>query len=84
MSSKYFEKRKKTGPPVETGRPLRLLDMRILNCIFCDGTKTSNGKTSDQVNQLVPVSLKTQLKNKLTQPAEAKRINFYADLSSLK
>jgi hypothetical protein len=32
---KYFRKRKKTGPPVETGRPLRLLDMRIFNCLCC-------------------------------------------------
>jgi len=29
--NKYFHHLKKTGPPVETGRPLRLLDMRVFN-----------------------------------------------------
>ncbi len=31
----YFHTLKKTGLPVETGRPLRLLDMRIFNCLCC-------------------------------------------------
>jgi hypothetical protein len=82
---KYRKKHKKTGPPVETGRPLRLLDMRILNCIYRADTTASNAKTSNyRVTQLLPVFLRTHLNNKLTQLPEAKRINFYADLSSLK
>ena len=33
--NKYFRHLKKTGPPVETGRPLRLLDMRVFNFLCC-------------------------------------------------
>ena len=35
INNKYFHNLKKTGPPVETRRPLRLLDMRIFNCLCC-------------------------------------------------
>jgi UDP:flavonoid glycosyltransferase YjiC (YdhE family) len=38
INNKYFRNLKKTGPPVETGRPLRLLDMRIFTCLCCAGT----------------------------------------------
>jgi hypothetical protein len=81
-NDKYRKKHKKTGPPVETGRPLRLLDMRILNCIYRADTTASNAKTPNY--RVTPVFLRTHLNNKLTQLPEAKRINFYADLSSLK
>ncbi len=30
------QSQKKTGPSVETERPLRLLDMRIFKCIICE------------------------------------------------
>jgi hypothetical protein len=43
--NKYFHPLKKTGPPVETGRPLRLLDMRIFNFLCCAETPAYNGKT---------------------------------------
>jgi hypothetical protein len=42
--NKYFRNLKKTGPPVETGRPLRLLDMRIFNCLNCAENTAYNGR----------------------------------------
>ena len=44
MNNKYFHNLKKTGPPVETRRPLRLLDMRIFNCLCCADITAYNGK----------------------------------------
>ena len=43
--NKYFHHLKKTGPPVETGRPLRLLDMRVFNFLCCAETTAYNGRT---------------------------------------
>ena len=45
INNKYFHHLKKTGPPVETGRPLRLLDMRLFNCLGCADSTAYNGKT---------------------------------------
>lgn len=44
MNNGYFRNLKKTGPPVETGRPLRLLDMRLFNCLGCAVATAWNGK----------------------------------------
>ena len=35
IKNMYFHTLKKTGLPVETRRPLRLLDMRFFNCFCC-------------------------------------------------
>ena len=43
--NKYFRHLKKTGPPVETGRPLRLLDMRVFTFLGCAETTAYNGRT---------------------------------------
>ena len=40
----YFHDLKKTGPLVETRRPLRLLDMRLFNCLSCAETTACNRK----------------------------------------
>jgi len=42
-----FTLSKKTGPPVETRRPLRLLDMRFFNCLFCADITAYNKKKTD-------------------------------------
>ena len=44
MNNEYFHTLKKTGPPVETRRPLRLLDMRIFNCLCCADNTACNRK----------------------------------------
>ena len=44
MNINYFHTLKKTGPPVETRRPLRLLDMRIFNCLCCADVTAYNRK----------------------------------------
>jgi len=44
INNKYFSSLKKTGPPVETRRPLRLLDMRFFNCLCCADVTAYNGK----------------------------------------
>ena len=70
INNKYFRNLKKTGPPVETGRPLRLLDMRIFNCLCCDKTTACNGKTfNDYVPQQLSVLSVTHLNNKHRAPA---------------
>jgi len=43
--NKYFHNLKKTGHPVETGRPLRLLDMRVFNFLGCAETTAYIGGT---------------------------------------
>jgi hypothetical protein len=48
----YFHPLKKTGLPVETGRPLRLLDMRIFNCICCAEITAYDQKEIKQVPSL--------------------------------
>ena len=65
INNKYFVK--KTGPPVETGRPLRLLDMRNFSCLNCAETTAYNGEDPErlQLRQL-PVLLVTHLIVKLT------------------
>ena len=83
-NNKYFHNRKKTGPPVETGRPLRLLDMRNFNCICCAETTAYNGKTlNNYLPQKFPVFLITHLINKLTLLRQVKPINFHPDILSL-
>jgi hypothetical protein len=44
MIKRYFHGLKKTGPPVETRRPLRLLDMRIFNCFSCADSQLAIGR----------------------------------------
>jgi len=56
MNYLYFWPLKKTGPPVETGRPLRLLDMRLFNCIVCAETTTAcngNGLIKHPLSQIL-------------------------------
>ena len=77
INNKYFRNLKKTGPPVETGRPLRLLDMRIFNCLCCADTTAYNGKTlNDYLPQQLPVFLVTHLINKHTLLRQVKPINL--------
>ena len=60
INNKYFHYLKKTGPPVETGWPLRLLDMRIFNCLCCADITAYNGKTLyDYLPQQLPVFVVT-------------------------
>ena len=47
MNINYFHTLKKTGPPVETRRPLRLLDMRIFNCLCCADVTAYNREKTD-------------------------------------
>lgn len=76
-NNKYFHNLKKTGPPVETERPLRLLDMRIFNCLCCADTTACNGKTSNYyLPQQLPVLLVTHLLNELTLLRQFKIINL--------
>ena len=80
----YFYDIKKTGPPVETGRPLRLLDMRLFNCLCCADTTAYNGKTPiDYLLQLLPVLFVTHLIVKHTALLTAKPINLLPDILSL-
>jgi hypothetical protein len=75
--NKYFHNLKKTGPPVETGRPLRLLDMRIFNCICCADTTAYNGKTLNYyMPQQLSFFLVTHLIYKHTLLRQGKPINF--------
>jgi len=68
INIKYFHALKKTGPPVETRRPLRLLDMRIFNCFCCADITAYNGKTlSEYLPKQLPVILITHLLNKTKQ-----------------
>jgi hypothetical protein len=77
INNKYFRNLKKTGPPVETGRPLRLLDMRIFNCLCCVESTACNGKTfNDYMLQQLPVFLVTHLNNKHRAPAAGNPINL--------
>jgi len=84
INNKYFSSLKKTGPPVETGRPLRLLDMRIFNCLCCADTTAYNGKIlNNYIYQQLPVFLITHLINKLTLLWQANPINLKPDILSL-
>jgi hypothetical protein len=77
INNKYFHNLKKTGPSVETERPLRLLDMRIFNCLCCADTTAYNGKTlNDHLPQQLPVLVVTHLFNKFTLSGQVKTINF--------
>jgi hypothetical protein len=44
LNNIYFHDLKKTGPLVETRRPLRLLDMRLFNCLSCAEITACNKK----------------------------------------
>ena len=84
MMNKYFHNLKKTGPPVETGRPLRLLDMRIFNCLCCAENTAYNGKTlSDYLPQQLSLFLITQLINKHKLLFKVKPIKLCPDILSL-
>jgi hypothetical protein len=77
INNRYFHNLKKTGPPVETERPLRLLDMRLFNCLCCADTTAYNGITlNDYLPQLLHVLLVTHLFNKLTLLRQVKPINL--------
>jgi hypothetical protein len=79
--NKYFQGLKKTGPPVETGRPLRLLDMRLFNCICCAENTACNGKK--EVNYLPKRMLfffLNHLRDKHTATIQTKRNNLWPDL----
>ncbi len=83
MNNNYFRRRKKTGPPVETGRPLRLLDMRIFNDLCCADTTACNGKMrGDYVTEHLPFPI-ILLNNKLTVRRQFKRINLLPEILSL-
>lgn len=77
MNNKYFRNLKKTGPPVETGWPLRLLDMRIFNCLCCADATAHNGKAlKHYLSQQLPFFLVTHLINKHTLLAHSSPVNF--------
>jgi len=82
---KYFRHLKKTGPPVETGRPLRLLDMRLFNCLCCADTTAYNGKTPVRYPQLqrLVVLLISHLIVKHTRLVGGKPINLLPQILSL-
>ena len=80
----YSHNLKKTGPSVETERPLRLLDMRIFNCLCCADTTAYNGKNlNDYLPQQLPVFLVTHLINKHKLLCKVKPIKLYPDILSL-
>ena len=82
--NKYFRNLKKTGPPVETGRPLRLLDMRLFNYLCCADTTAYNGKAlSNYPLGLLFVLPETHLIVKLTRLRQVNPINLYPDILSL-
>lgn len=84
INNKYFHNLKKTGPPVETGRPLRLLDMRLFNCLCCADTTACNEKTLSYCPlRLLLVLLVTLLIVKLTGLWQIKPINFWSNILSL-
>jgi len=81
INNKYFSNLKKTGPPVETGRPLRLLDMRIFNCLCCaDTTACKKEILSGYLPKQLPLFFITGLINKRTRLRQINPINLLPDI----
>ncbi len=82
INTSYFRILKKTGSPVETGQPLRLLDMRLFNYLCCADMPAYNEKPQQTAPQRQPFN--NSFLDKLTVPHQVKLINLYPKILSLK